>query len=1314
MASNTVFKAERDNGYKDADPLAELSRIMGMDQPHGASTEDNLDFAIDLEQELLSDLASDYAQPSDASRAALTDTAARDMPSDPETVPSVASVDQDIPSPSDDDLQAFDRAFADLSFGLDSAASIQDPAGATGTVGPDGSQPVAEFDTPSVSVDDEDSGFEFDLENELSAEMMAGAVAPAPETVSEAPTFDVGLGADVSVAEAVLTEDSSGYDLDSSTLELDLDSELAAQFEEEYAAPEIDADMYPVQSPEHAASASHAEPELLAGDLSELDRDLGDEFMAIENDHAQPVLDADTFAGASDEDRTVDAPASETLSIASDATLADEFSAEMDLNEGDLDLDDFSFATETDTQAEQQPTQTAMPAALSLEDELSMLLDTGDVAPEPAPEAAIADEDGRQALGTPADAGDWGMQSQDFTPSAEADFGAPFAQQPHEGSALLDDDGDARFAAQLEDIVADGRDVEPTSAFDVADNQGAGDGAWHSEPVSMEAGEDVEAVDFAGGMEASPLGHPETESVDDVAFDLDDFQIEDDWSRDASTPVTQDWSAHGDPQLEEAASAGSAEVWNVPTSSDPSASHWPGFTADASRTDNATAPPEPAPAVDDADPFAALAALAAAPPILKSLGRANPVALQPNAERSLRAEQPAPAGMAAPSMSPPPSVARAPEPRPEAAPTANPIGGAAHAASPSVQPRSLASRLAQPAAAAPLEPRPAPSVAAAAPVQAPAGHYSSYPSFVPKTGQPPSQAGMGGFAAAASAGYAGAAGFAAQPSTFAPAASTSAPAELRGFEPAYSRPAAAPAAPREDEFDDLDLLLDEELSPFVETQDLPHEPVALADDFDIPELAADEPLPRPPEFDEFEAEFTNVFGANHYSQDPPRAWHAEPAAPLTRRSVPDDFAPEPAAPARTVVEDQLSGMDYELDASLAEFDSSAFASDDAYALGQGFTDEEGFEEEFLEREEPRSRRGLLIASVVAAVAIVGGLGAVAMWMGGGDSSDVPALVRADPGPVKVRPENPGGVVVPNQDGTVYERVAGKAPSDPSQERLISGSEEPIEPESAVVEPTAAPPAAELPGVDGAQIKSEDRVLPAETADAPPAENNNVAIMPTKVRTMIVRPDGTLVPREDPPEPAAAVAAPVSPPVTGTVPQADPLTVAAATPAPPVPSAVDGAADDVTILPPDSDSDLPGAAAVPADVDFVPMARPARPDAPARTVAAPVQPVAQPVQPAQVPVVEPAPVELAGGPAVAGGWSVQIASQPTREGAQASYVDLARRYASLLDGKGVNIVAAEIQGRGTMWRVRVPAATRNDANILCAKLKTAGASCFVSQ
>jgi hypothetical protein len=43
-----------------------------------------------------------------------------------------------------------------------------------------------------------------------------------------------------------------------------------------------------------------------------------------------------------------------------------------------------------------------------------------------------------------------------------------------------------------------------------------------------------------------------------------------------------------------------------------------------------------------------------------------------------------------------------------------------------------------------------------------------------------------------------------------------------------------------------------------------------------------------------------------------------------------------------------------------------------------------------------------------------------------------------------------------------------------------------------------------------------------------------------------------------------------------------------------------------------------------------------------------------------------------------------------------------------------IVKAEIAGKGTFWRVRVPAGSRNEAVKLCESYKSAGGSCFVSK
>ena len=83
-------------------------------------------------------------------------------------------------------------------------------------------------------------------------------------------------------------------------------------------------------------------------------------------------------------------------------------------------------------------------------------------------------------------------------------------------------------------------------------------------------------------------------------------------------------------------------------------------------------------------------------------------------------------------------------------------------------------------------------------------------------------------------------------------------------------------------------------------------------------------------------------------------------------------------------------------------------------------------------------------------------------------------------------------------------------------------------------------------------------------------------------------------------------------------------------------------------------------------------------------------------------------------AAASGWSVQIASQPSLEAAQQSYQSMAQRYGTMLQGKGVNIVKAEVSGKGTYYRVRIPAASKNDAVALCERLKSQGGTCFVSQ
>ncbi|TIV91305.1 MAG: SPOR domain-containing protein, partial [Mesorhizobium sp.] len=225
-----------------------------------------------------------------------------------------------------------------------------------------------------------------------------------------------------------------------------------------------------------------------------------------------------------------------------------------------------------------------------------------------------------------------------------------------------------------------------------------------------------------------------------------------------------------------------------------------------------------------------------------------------------------------------------------------------------------------------------------------------------------------------------------------------------------------------------------------------------------------------------------------------------------------------------------------------------------------------------EAAKPRSRN-LMVAALVGAAVIAGGLGALAFSFGGKGGSEAPVIVKADNSPIKVKPENPGGTVVPNQDNKVYDAVAkgGTAKStEPVQQKLVTNVEEPIDvaskepPQSRIVDlspddtdaapgtdaaasPKAAAPASDAAAPDAAAPAAAQAAAPAGTQPAVPApksedriaqvlqeadkgtSNDVVAVAPRKVKTMMVKPDGSLVPREDPaPAPQVAATEPAVP------------------------------------------------------------------------------------------------------------------------------------------------------------------------------------------
>ncbi|MGL4490098.1 MAG: SPOR domain-containing protein, partial [Rhizobiaceae bacterium] len=84
------------------------------------------------------------------------------------------------------------------------------------------------------------------------------------------------------------------------------------------------------------------------------------------------------------------------------------------------------------------------------------------------------------------------------------------------------------------------------------------------------------------------------------------------------------------------------------------------------------------------------------------------------------------------------------------------------------------------------------------------------------------------------------------------------------------------------------------------------------------------------------------------------------------------------------------------------------------------------------------------------------------------------------------------------------------------------------------------------------------------------------------------------------------------------------------------------------------------------------------------------------------------------PVAAGTYSVQIASTPSPEAAKSTYVALTRKYGEVLIGRGVSVQKAQVEGKGTVYRVRIPAGTKQEANALCKQYKAAGGNCFITK
>lgn len=160
--------------------------------------------------------------------------------------------------------------------------------------------------------------------------------------------------------------------------------------------------------------------------------------------------------------------------------------------------------------------------------------------------------------------------------------------------------------------------------------------------------------------------------------------------------------------------------------------------------------------------------------------------------------------------------------------------------------------------------------------------------------------------------------------------------------------------------------------------------------------------------------------------------------------------------------------------------------------GGSFTDPV-FDDEYYGRDQAggRGRTIALVAGVVVGAVIAG----AAAWTVFGPNSDgtvgqVP-LVVAEPEPYKVRPDDPGGLQVENQDKLVYERLNG-ANSEPGAENILPPPEMPKQPVVPVVTPPPAvivaptPPEPVVVDAPVAPVAPEPPAIVVEAPAPPPA------------------------------------------------------------------------------------------------------------------------------------------------------------------------------------------------------------------------------------
>jgi hypothetical protein len=368
-----------------------------------------------------------------------------------------------------------------------------------------------------------------------------------------------------------------------------------------------------------------------------------------------------------------------------------------------------------------------------------------------------------------------------------------------------------------------------------------------------------------------------------------------------------------------------------------------------------------------------------------------------------------------------------------------------------------------------------------------------------------------------------------------------------------------------------------------------------------------------------------------------------PAARDVRRTSTQDeddsFSPRraPQRAAEDVGYESYAGGDYDPD-----------YADDAYLPAHG--------DEFYEEAPSRRLKGWMMVGIAAVAAIVvgtSGLFAYRAIFAPVTAGAPPKTIRSDAAPTKMLPS----ATTQADNKPIQDRVGGDASKS---ERIVSREERPIDPNR-------------IPQGDPiARIAAGGTVTAAPSTSQEPLSATSASTEPRRVRTVTVRPDGSVVNSAGA---AAATATRQPTPSTGN------------------PLALQGGQSQSAAVPPQ---------------------RPTQGDNPWANLSAQQQ-AAQSQQAALPPQQQSTPAIAVNTPQAAGSYVVQVAAQKSEAEAQSSWQALQQRYGTVLAGQQATIRRVDLGERGVFYRAQVgPFTSRAQASEVCQSLKAAGGECVIQR